>query len=615
MPSHPQDGRLPPRAGIAGDTWREGLALAGFAVAIQAAFLLDTAASPVFRYPLVDAVAYYQQARAMLAGIGTAGAFWQPPAYPCWLALLGRVAGMDVPVLRAVQALLLAPLAALLLWRVARRFLPLAWALTVGLVLCVTGPFLFYCSQLLPAVPAAVLFTAVLWLAMRAWERPSVWHWFAAGAVTGLATLFVATCGALLPVLAVCAWCGSKPQMGRRIRFAVAPLAGLLLVLTPVALRNYEACGRWVWISTNGGANLFVGNNRNWDVTLTAQPGLDWDKLMRLPYLQHGVTNAVDADRQFRRMAVQDARRDPAACVRRLARKAAMFWHGREIPRNLDIYGWRDQSVLLRLAVWRAGVAFPTGVLVPLAAVGALALRRRRDGLTLVAGVVAFGLLVALYFPCSRYRVPVLPALVLLACVGAHAGCVAVQARRWRVVAGCVALALAAGVAANWPVIWPTDTIRYDAHLWNAIGAAADGRQDMAFAKTCYETALRLDPLFADAQFNLGTVFARQKDGARAEACYQAAVAARPDHDQAHINLALHLAERGQTEDALRHLVLAETFNPLNADAFRNHAAILLRAGRNQEARAPLTRAAVLDPTLRKEQQSLERALQSNPAR
>jgi hypothetical protein len=37
------------------------------------------------------------------------------------------------------------------------------------------------------------------------------------------------------------------------------------------------------------------------------------------------------------------------------------------------------------------------------------------------AGVLAFGLLVALYFPCSRYRVPALPALTRLGDEGARA--------------------------------------------------------------------------------------------------------------------------------------------------------------------------------------------------
>ena len=598
-----------------GDGWRTGLTLALFAAAVQVVFLLETFHSIYFRYPLVDAATYYYQALGILQGQGTAGAFWQSPGYPYLLALFCSIGGGSAAIARSAQALFLAPLAALLLWRISRRVLSPRWSCAAAIAASLTGPLLFYYSQLLPAAPAAVLVPAALLLALRALERPSTGRWLAAGVVNGLAMLFVATTAAIMPALAVFAWwcgrpacssarcsdpgrrdaCTTKTRSQRALQVA-AILLGVFLAITPVALRNYAACGQWVWLSTNGGANLYIGNNRSWDVTLTAQPGLDWDKLMRLPYQQYGVQNSVDADRQFRRMAWQEAQRAPLACAQLLARKAAVFWHGREIPRNIDIYGWRETSLTLRATVWQAGLNFPCGLLVPLALVGACALRRRREVALLAGAAAMFGLLVALYFPCSRYRVPILPIVVLLACIGAQALADAVRPRTWRTAFVLGFVVFAAAAAANLPLHWPTDRIRYDAHLWNAIGTAADVRHDLTTAKRCYEEAVGRDPKFADALFNLGTTFARQKDSLRAETCYEAAISARADHDQARINLAIHLSDRGQVTAALQQLTLAETINPLNAEAFANHAAVLQRAGRNEEALEKLARAAELNP-------------------
>jgi tetratricopeptide (TPR) repeat protein len=607
-----------------GDGWRTGLALALFAAAVQAVFLIETFHSLFFRYPLVDAATYYDQALGILQGQGSVGTFWQPPGYPYLLALFCAIGNGSVFVARAVQALLLAPLAAVLLWRVGRRVLSPNWACAAAIAASLTGPLLFYHSQLLAAAPAAVLTTAVLLLALRAMESPSASRWLLAGVVNGLAMLFVATTAALAPVLAVFAWERGRPARStigadnpsgrdaRAPRFCrvAALLVGVLLAVLPVALRNYDACGKWVWLSNNGGTNFYLGNNRDWNVTLTVQPGFDWDKLMRMPYLQNGVQDAVDKDRQFARMAWQDARRAPRAFAQRLATKAAVFWHGRELPRNLDIYGWRETSQLLRATVWRAGVNFPCGLLVPLALVGACALRRRREGVLLAGAVVAFGLLVACYFPCSRYRVPMLPIIVLLACAGAQALTTAVRARAWQTAGALGALALAAGAAVNLPLAWPTDSIHYDAHLWNAIGVAADVRRDLDTAKHCYEEAVRRDPKLADAQFNLGTIFARHKDSLRAETCYEAAIAARADYDKARVNLAIHLADRNQVAAALHQLVMAEALNPLNTEAFANHAAVLQRVGRNQEALEMLRRAAAIDPRYRATCRALEQALQ-----
>ena len=590
-----------------GNGWRTGLVLAAFAVAVQAVFLLETADSLIFRYPLLDAATYYQQALDILAGKGTPGAFWQPPGYPCFLAGISRLAGTDLAAIRSAQALLLAPVAALLLWRVGRRVLSPGWAFAASIAACLTGPLLFYHSQLLAAATAATLITAAMLLALRAREQPSTLRWLAAGLTVGCAALVVATTAVLLPVLVMFAWCDTAPRRARFLRVA-AVIAGLLAVTAPVVIRNHAICGRWVWISANSGTNFYLGNNRNWERTLTAMPELDWNQLLRRPFLQSQVRSAAGADHQFQHMALQEARQNPAAFAARLARKSLVFWHGREIPRNIDIYGWRDQSMLLCATVWRAGICFPNGLLVPLALVGAVALRRRREGQLLVAGIVVFGLLVSLYFPCSRYRVPVLPLVVVLACAGAQALQAAVRERRWQVAGALATLACVAGVAANAPLHWPTDRVRYDAHLWYAVGAGAGADGDLDTARMCYQKALEIDPQFADVQFNLGTLYARQQDAARAEACYEAALVARPDHDKARANLALLLAARGQDESALQQLLRAESDNPLNAEAFFRHAALLLRLGRKDEALVPLNRATAFNPDYLIQYRALETA-------
>jgi tetratricopeptide (TPR) repeat protein len=595
-----------------GTGWQSVLALAGWAAGIQIIFLAETSHSLLFRFPLIDAASYHRQALDILAGIGQPGAFWQPPGYPCFLAGLARLFGSDPACLQTAQALLLAPAVSLLTWRIGLRLLPPAWAFLAGLSVAATGPLLFYHSQLLAAAPAAVLVSSAILLALRATEKPSVARWAATGAALGLAALCVAPAVALAPALAAFAWSSAAPRRIRALR-AASLLAGLLLITTPVTLRNHAACGRWVWISANSGANFYIGNNHNWETTLTAMPELDWNKLLRIPYLQDPtIRNPVDADRYFQRLTLQEALREPGAFCSRLARKALAFWHGRELPRNIDFTGWRDPSRLLQLSVWHAGVYFPTGVLVPLALVGTLALRRKRTAVLLAVSAVSFGLLVALFFPCSRYRLPVLPLIVVLACAGAHALACAVRARNLRASGTWVALLLLAGLAANRPLRWPTDAIRYDAHLWYAVGAGAQVRNDLPTARRCYEQALRFDPSLADARFNLGRLYADQQDPARAEACYESATALRPDHDRAHVNLAILLAARNQTDAALRHLALAETVNPRNAEAWYNHAALLIRAGRKADALAPLEQASQLNPQYIPQCRALQAALQTS---
>jgi len=618
MPFH----NLNPATLRPGNGWRTGLMLATFAVAVQSLFLLETADGLLFQYPLLDASSYFSQAVAILAGHGKLGAFWQPPGYPYFLAGLCRIFGTHVALIRGVQALVLAPAGALLIWRVGRRLLPPTWAFGAAAATCVTGPLLFYFSQLLAAAPASVLTTAVILLTMRAMEQPGTRRWLAVGGMNGLTMLFVATTAALVPVLAVFAWGFGQPDhnpattngQGRRSArtswlHVAALTCGILLVVTPVTLRNHAACGRWILISANSGTNFYIGNSRDWENTLTALPELNWNRVQRLPFLVSNVRTAADADAVFQQMAWQEARADPAGFMRRLAHKALVFWHGREIPRILNIYGWREASLLLRATVWRAGINFPCGLLVPLALVGACALCRNRKGLLLASACVAFGLLVSLYFPCSRYRVQILPLVVVLAGAGGLALLTALRAHQRRLAIGLSALLCAAGFAANIPFVWPTDQINYDAHTRYMVGMEACVHHDFHTAEACLQQALHLNPKLADAQRGLGTLYTELGDFPRAETAYAAAIALRPDYDTARVFLAKLLTERGQYEPALRQLLLAEESNPLNAEAFYTHATLLLRMGRPNEAAAPLNRAAVFNPDYRAQYQSLEEAL------
>lgn len=568
----------------------------------------------MFRYPLVDAATYSNQAQDILAGTGVQGPYWQPPGYLYVLALLKWMCGGSTPVVRAAQGLLLAPLLSVLTWRLARCLLPSRWSFAAGVVVSLVGPLVFYASQLLPAVPAAVLVTAALLSGAWASGRPSGGRWLLTGAWAGLSAVMVATSVALLPMLALAAWCASA-TLKVRARHVLALAVGAACAVLPVSCRNYAESGRWVWLSTNDGVNLYIGNGKGWPGSLCALPGLDWDALVRLPYERGGARDEAEASRWFRQKAARDVVSDPLGALTRLGVKAAVFWHGREIPRNIDLYGWRCESSVLRAAVWRQGLCFPVGLLVPLAAVGALAVGRRREGRLVVSAVVCFGLLVALFFPCSRYRVPVLPALVVLALAGLHALAQAVRAKKVRTAAWQGGVVIALGVGVNWPIRWPTDGVRYDAHLLSAVGTSADVCDgDLLAARKYHESAVRLDPRFADAHFDLGTVCARLRDTTRAEACYRAALASRPDHDKAHVNLALLLAGRGETGEALEHLVKAEALNPLNANTWYNHAAILLRMGRARDALEPMRRAAERDSQHRALYQALLQKAKARPA-
>ena len=571
------------------------LALALLSILIQGWYLADTATTPAFAYPLIDSASYHEQAQAIVDGKTPHKPFWQPPLYPYFLSVVYRLVGTDMIAVRAVHGLL-GLAACLLTFGLARRFLAAGWAFGVGVAFCLYAPLIYFFSELLPVGLGIVLDLAVLLVGLWAMEKPGAWRWLACGVVLGLAVLAVPTVLIFVAVLVAAAWFAGADGVGesRPWRRVLALLLGVAVVIVPVTVRNRVVGGEWVLISTNGGINFFIGNNAHTDVTLATRPGLDWERLVRLPY-QQGAVTAKQAERFFYAESAAFARRHPLEFVGGMLVKALQYVNGREIPRNLDMYVVQDESTVLGLLSWRVWrFGFPFGVLGPLALFGLVVAQKNRRYALLAAFLILYSAGVIAFFPAARYRAPVLPALLVLA--GGAACWFATRLRAGRVPLGAwVGLGVLV-VLVNVPLRFPTDEVNFAAELKNAVGTAIDVRGDHRAAAAYYRQAIALDPQFADAHYNLGNALRLMNQVPVAEASYREAIRIRPDHDKARVNLGVALYQQRRYGEATLELEMAATLNPRNAQAYNNLAVVQLALGRRQEALANLREAARLDP-------------------
>ncbi len=570
--------------------WLVGL-VAALAVLV---FVVDTHEGLAFRIPTVDAATYQHQARRIAeGGAAPREAFWQPPLYPHALALMYGlgVEGM-LPVRLAHGVPLVA--AAVLTWFLARRLVAVPWlALAAGLAVALYGPLLFYGTQLLPAGLATVLtmlaVMAVLWML----EQPSPPRAALSGGVFGvaaLATPHVLVCAlAPLVVLGRRASAGGLQERRAALQVAGALLAGVALVILPVTVRNRVVSGDWVLISTNGGINLYLGNNADMNQTLSARPGQDWDRLTSWPY-RHGAQSAAEAERFFYQEVARFAVESPLKFVGGLLRKTGLLLGGRELPRNVDLYDFREWSWMLSALVWRVpGFNFPFGLLAPLALLGLWpAWRQGWQGRMLVALVGLYAVTLVLFFPAARYRVPLVPPLAVLAAMGAW-GCW----RAWREGRhGAAGLALAAALlVVNWPRQNPMAGVNFSAELRTNLGVSLQVRRQAEAALAQYDKALEMDPEYADAHYFRGTLLrdVGRREEARLE--FQAALASRPNHEKALHDLAVLHYDNGQVEKAAALLRRALAVNPRYVRAMQNLALAEVRLGHPEKAQELLKRA------------------------
>ena len=268
---------------------------------------------------------------------------------------------------------------------------------------------------------------------------------------------------------------GDRTPAGSALRSAVAALALLVPVLIAIGLlvahnRRYDDGKRpahratmaasdrsetssTILISYNFGINFLLGNVAGLHAHNRVEDPLcflDYKLAMDEPMLLGQTRPSAQSDFVFRKALTWIASH-PAEWLALTARKAFELLHGDEISRDTSIYASRTDNEVLALLLFKRGVAFPSGLLIPFALLGLVLVSATAGGLgrrhaLVLAALSSQALFVLAFFVTTRYRLPLLAAAIPYA---AYAAVTAVDFVRSR---GSVArprnaLAIALGLA------------------------------------------------------------------------------------------------------------------------------------------------------------------------
>ena len=370
-----------------------------------------------------DTLFYHYSAVELSEGKGyvnpwrhTPTAQW-PPGYSLLLASLYRVFGPHVAIAWSVN-IVLGALTCVVIYFIGCLALGDAAGRLAGLLLAVFPGHVFFSSLVLSEVTFTFLLAVAMLLILliaRQGRDGNILLVILLGVVVGLAAL-VRGQGLFLVVIAPLFWWLYSADWRRALRRTALVLLAAMAVILPWSIRNYADMGSFVFISTNVGGNLYVGNFEG-ATGRVVFGAVDWAN-ERYAHLS----------REKREVAASNL----------LLREGLkfMFTHpGRE----LELAGSKiralyqdDEEALRGIPNHQAGETIPgadriadvaNGFYFAVLAVsaGGLAywLRRRRSAVALpllVVGVFTLGQL--LFFTDPRFHYPMLPSLCLLAAVG-----------------------------------------------------------------------------------------------------------------------------------------------------------------------------------------------------
>ncbi len=531
--------------------------LLAISLAVRIVYLCQIATNPFFHYPVIDAQTYDEMAVRIAAGEEPIPApFFQPPLYPFILGLLYALFGRDLLLARLLQAAM-GTASAGLLYALARRLFDRRVGFAAALIFSCYGPMIFYEGEFLAPVLIVFLNLLLAHAALVALERPSLPRACLCGGLLGLSALAMSVILPLVILLPLYAWhrwrgLPGRPGPGRALALLSVFAGGLLLAVAPVTWRNWRVGREFVPISTNAGINFYLSTGSDYERKLAIRPGYEWDRLLNEP-IRLGIRTAGGQSAYFMDKALGLIAADPAGYARLLLKKLFLFANGNEIMRDLDIYPFRQYSSLLSLLAWKKWLAFPFGVLLPLALLGmAMALRHRVTGAGLLLLIILAHVAVLLaFFITARYRLNILPFLIAFAAYGALQLWERLRRRYWRQALLPLSGLLALLLLCNARVGSMSRDLSVDAYY--NLGTKLLNEGNSGAAKGWLLKAAGLDPFNPEVNGNLGIIYEQEQLPQQAGRCFRRILERYPDDVKAHLHLADLYGRTGELEKSVRH--------------------------------------------------------------
>jgi 4-amino-4-deoxy-L-arabinose transferase-like glycosyltransferase len=347
--------------------------------------------------------AFYDRAAHVLLSSGTYGiapgepVIGTPPGQAVFLAALYAVSNYSIAFAKLAHVGLLT-MVAVLTFLTAEQLVGRSVGFWTGALIAI-DPAQAYLSGTFLSEPLFIFLMVLgIYFLVRYRSQPANLWLVGAGVLFGLAGL-TRNEGWLFCIVI---WIGAFATRGWVLQIRAVTIVLLVTgaVILPWTYRNYLSTGALVPVSSNGGLNLWSGNN----------PEFRWRQLvpMSLPiYDRPAGLSELEADNYYRQQAVEWITSHPVEFATNAIDKVIVLYSFDPLSRRTD------QANLYRFV----GL-FPYGILLPFVLVG-LAINAGNEKFGIILGYILFTTLIAaVFFGDSRIRAPIQPYLYLFGVLG-----------------------------------------------------------------------------------------------------------------------------------------------------------------------------------------------------
>jgi 4-amino-4-deoxy-L-arabinose transferase-like glycosyltransferase len=337
-------------------------------------------------------------------GPSTGPTAWEPPLYPYLTAGVFPVFGIyskaSAFVLLTMNSVFSA-LTCVPIFRIARRIFSERVAVGSAWAWALLPNVLFWCTRAVWETSlAALLLTAIFWLALTLEDRDGWMPWLQFGLLWGITALSSTSLLSFLPAAGLWAWY-RRAKSGKHSLAGVALASVVFLAcITPWLVRSYETFGKFIFIRDNFGAELRLGNGPGADGTLMLYLDPPHDPYAMRQFQTMGELSYIA---MRKRQAVDYITADYGRFAGLCAKRFIYYWAGP--PKATQPWWMSDAKNSLFLA---SSVLMFWGL--------ARALRLHKPGAWLLFWLILlYPAIYYIVYPGPRYRHPIEPEMAILA--------------------------------------------------------------------------------------------------------------------------------------------------------------------------------------------------------
>ncbi len=599
-----------------GGAFRRALVIFGLAVLVRVIYLVQARQNdPLFFSPQMDGLYHHQWALAILSKREfIADAYFRAPLYPFFLALLYKVFGVHLFIVRMAQAVL-GSCSCAVLYSLGKKVFDQKSSFYAGMLMAVYPLFIYFDGELL--IPVLLVFLLLVGFLFLYWSESKKGVLVLSGFFFGLAA--VTRPNVLLFVAVLLVWFVFKHRR-KWWQKAVPFYLAVVLPIVPVTIRNYLKSRSFVPIAWQAGTNFYIGNNEYSDGTTAIVPGTrgtwwgGYNDVKRIAEIESGRSlKGTEIDRFWLKKGLEFWASQPGKAVALTLRKVYLWFSGYEVSNNRDLYFFKRYTGLDWLLFATPLLKFPFGLVLPFALAGIYLTRRGwRRLLPVYLFMGAYAVSFIPFFVTARYRLPVVPFYLLFAVAGLR-GWAKVSFRERVIASGIFFLALVIfnlNLAGTGRVADPAQNhfvagtgyyqkgwlkeaekevdralmldsatnilslkatmlleqnrideakriaeaaVRLHPDEADAYGVAGNvfaNAGDLPQAESLFRRVVELDPYGVEAWNNLGNINLTKKDLAQARFCYEQALKINPTFTMALFHLGLVYYYEGKTDSA-----------------------------------------------------------------